>query len=285
MNLLSFLINLFITTTPTANREYFNTTEGSVAKVIEGNVVFHAFKQPETTYTTNIIELPTQLVIIDFGLTVSGGEKALRYAKTLNKPKITCLLTHYHPDHFTGYEAWKNACTSTFALNETIAKVKEFFVESPNDFQASAISFVNAASMIQPGVMMLDNVEFVLERVENIETDFFLFVVMTKQQAMFCGDIVTNNDHYYLADNHDLAPWLVFLYELKLLAYRNVFNGHGFPVDWSTDVEYIKAVIYFDFVRNVASTYKTKEEYTSAIIDRFPNYGNRFVVSCPFSCP
>ena len=67
--------------------------------------------------------------------------------------------------------------------------------------------------------------------------------------------------------------------------YRNVLTGHSNPIDWSNNKNYNELVVYLKFVRDVANTYKTKEEYSTAIINKFPDYDISFIVSCPFSCP
>lgn len=36
------------------------------------------------------------------------------------------------------------------------------------------------------------------------------------------------------------------------------------------------------FVRDVANTYKTRDQYIGTILKRFPDFVNRFIVRCPY---
>ena len=98
--------------------------------------------------------------------------------------------------------------------------------------------------------------------------------------------MIGNNAHIYFAENHNIALKLKFYDMVRFYyPYRNVIIGHGNPVDWTNDKNYNENVAYTTFVRDVANTYKTKEEYTSVLINKYPDYQSRFVVSCPFGCP
>lgn len=265
-----------------ANRQYFNLADGSsVVRVVEGNVYFHAFKQPNKTYTVNIVELPTQLMVIDFGVFVSDSQKAVNYARSLGKSSISCYLTHEHPDHFGGYDAWKDACTRTFALSEIITSVNSF-LSFPNDFQASARSFLNNVQPIQLGRQRIGCVNVDFERVVDVETPFFLFIRMPDQKAMFVGDLANVNNHFYLADNRDISKFFHFLYRTKRYAYRNVFMGHAFPADFTKNKVFTQDIDYLTFVRDIANTYKNGTEYVSQILNRFSTYTSSDIVGAPF---
>ena len=52
--------------------------------------------------TSNLIELPTQLILVDTPLLPDSTNEVLTYAKDLGKPTSRVYISHGHPDHFAG---------------------------------------------------------------------------------------------------------------------------------------------------------------------------------------
>lgn len=178
----------------------------------------------------------------------------------------------------------KEVCPQLLTFQETIDLIQKSFTNPGNDFGSAANAVLTAAKAVQPGMVIFDNVEFVFDKVLGVETEFFLFVRMPKQQAAFAGDIITNKGHHYMPENHDLSVWFKFLTKFRYeYRYRNVFVGHGFPVDWSKNENYKENIDYLNFVRNVASTYKDKDTYVSTILNKYPDFVNPNVVPFPYN--
>jgi hypothetical protein len=282
MNWWDFLVNFFLMTN-VANREYFNTTDGvQVVKVAEGNVKFHTVRiGAEGQNTVNIIEFPSQLMIIDFGFTVNDSIKYLNYAKTLKKPIGSCYLVQDSVDHFNGYPAWQNDCLTTLALNETISRVRPFAF-FPNIFQDAARAFISKAQPVMTSKRVVDGEKLNLEKIAGIKPNYFLLITMPERKALFAGDSVKDKGHLNVAFNRNMALWFDLLSKYKKYGYRNVFMGHGFPVDYTNSKNYDLNVEYLTFIRDIANTYKKKEEYTKVILERFPDYSSARTVSDPF---
>ena len=72
--------------------------QGTITVTARNAVRVHTYTAPDEGFlvTTHVIELPTQLVVID-------SEYALPYAEEgLNKPIARLHISHEHPDHFFG---------------------------------------------------------------------------------------------------------------------------------------------------------------------------------------
>ncbi len=55
-----------------------------------------------------IIELSSKLIIFDTQFSLLSAKEILNYAKYLNKPINRVIISHAHPDHFSGAEVFKN---------------------------------------------------------------------------------------------------------------------------------------------------------------------------------
>jgi Metallo-beta-lactamase superfamily len=78
----------------------------------------HTFTAPEEGWLVNshIIELPTQLLIVDAQYRLSCA----RYAAELRKPLSRLYVTHYHPDHLLGAVEF---AAPVFALRSVAEKI------------------------------------------------------------------------------------------------------------------------------------------------------------------
>jgi glyoxylase-like metal-dependent hydrolase (beta-lactamase superfamily II) len=68
----------------------------------------HTFTAPEDGWLVNshIIELPSQLLVIDAQYTLPFAREVAGYAGRLGKPLTRLYVTHYHPDHPLGAAAF-----------------------------------------------------------------------------------------------------------------------------------------------------------------------------------
>src|ERR1700733_324023 len=68
----------------------------------------HTFAAPEDGWlvTSHVIELPSQLLVVDAQYRLSYAREVVRYAAALNKPLNRLYVTHYHPDHLLGAAAF-----------------------------------------------------------------------------------------------------------------------------------------------------------------------------------
>src|SRR5271156_4767718 len=82
----------------------------------------HTFTAPEDGWlvTSHIIELPSQLLVVDAQYTLPFAREVARYAVGLGKPLTRLYVTHYHPDHLLGAAVFD---TSLFALESVAAKI------------------------------------------------------------------------------------------------------------------------------------------------------------------
>lgn len=269
-----------------SNRTYFNTSTASIILIKERNIRIHAYKPNEYIVSSYIIELPTKLVIIDFQTLAEDAADFLKYAQSLNKTIDRGYLTHYHFDHWTGADEFKNIAP-IYALNESINQIRNFYANGrENIYKTKATEFVKYVQTATLGCEYIDSVKFCLEKVTGGENPFTMIIKLPSYSVMAVGDLVCNQDYAYLGELHDFNDWFSILNNfLKGFSYKNILIGHGDPSGPPQIKETIK---YLTFVRDVANNYKTLEEYRTVILKEFPNYAYKPMIDCPFtnfSCP
>src|ERR671919_1358415 len=73
----------------------FTTTRGA-------QVAIHTYTAPEFGWmaTSHLVELPTQLLLVDTPLLADSARDVLAYANSLGKSIAAVYISHGHPDHF-----------------------------------------------------------------------------------------------------------------------------------------------------------------------------------------
>src|SRR5262249_29787680 len=86
-------------------------------------VPIHTFTAPEDGWfvTSHIIELPSQLLVVDAQYTLRFARDVARYAAGLGKPLSRLYVTHYHPDHLLRAAAFD---APLFTLTSVAGKIK-----------------------------------------------------------------------------------------------------------------------------------------------------------------
>src|SRR6516225_3003566 len=95
---------------------------GTITLTRRNEVSIHTYTSPEAGWlaNTHIIELPTQLLVVDAQYTLTFAREVVRYAETLQKPITRVYISHYHPDHLLGAAAFS---APLYALAEVIAQI------------------------------------------------------------------------------------------------------------------------------------------------------------------
>ena len=86
--------------------------QGSVSITDRGGVKIHTYTSPENglLVTTQLIELPSQIIAIDAQYGLPHAAEAVEYARSLGKPISRLYVTHEHPDHFFGAATFGSGC-------------------------------------------------------------------------------------------------------------------------------------------------------------------------------
>ncbi|MBT8217456.1 MAG: MBL fold metallo-hydrolase, partial [Acidimicrobiia bacterium] len=126
-----------------------------------GDLVVHSLTAPQEVFanSTHIIETENALVVVDTQFLLPNAADFRAYADSLGKPIDRVFITHAHPDHFLGSEAF--ADVPIYALEEVSAAIAANgdaeVEEKQGDFGAEAIagSYV-VPEVVEPGTIDID---------------------------------------------------------------------------------------------------------------------------------
>lgn len=181
-----------------------------------------------------VVELENACVVIDTTLAISSAKDVRRLAESLNKPIEAVLLTHGHPDHYTGLVQFQDlprlasqgcldfahredhakASTAKGYLGDEYPDVRTF----PNEIIKDGDTFTFGGTKFKftdlgPGESDSDGMW-------TIEKDGF--------RLAFVGDSIANRAHCFFRDGHT-HEWLKILDRLEKEFDDNtsIYIGHG----------------------------------------------------------
>ncbi len=245
-----------------------------VTKQDYGDIVVHSLTAPEQVFadSTHIIETPNSLVLLDTQFLLPMALDYRAYADSLGKPIDRLIISHAHPDHFLGGEAF--ADVDMYALAETAdlieANGQAEVDEKQADFgDAIASSFVGPEAL-EPGSVDIDGVTFEFSKVLNAEAEVQLVTTVPEYDVVYVGDIVYSGVHLILAG----APptWTEALENLKAASSEStvVLAGHGLP---GTASLYDENIAWLAKAGELLSEGGTAESFKSGLVEAFPDLG------------
>lgn len=239
-----------------------------------GDITIHSVTAPEEVFanSTHIIETANNLVLIDTQFLLPNALDFRAYADSLGKPIERLLITHQHPDHFLGSEAF--ADLEIYALAETsdlIAEVGQAEVdEKQADFGPAIASTFVVPQVIEPGSLEIDGVTFEMLLVENAEAEFQLVTRLPDYDVVAVGDIVYSGVHLIMAGQP--PTWIEALETLKADSTDQtiVLAGHGLP---GSAALYDENIAWLAKAGELIGTVNSGEEWKAGLIEAFPELG------------
>lgn len=239
-----------------------------------------------------VVELPNSVVVIDVGVSLSGGRKVRAAAEALGKPIEAVLLTHGHPDHYVGLTSFTDVprlaspgCLK-FAHIEDVRKAPVATHFMGDDFPPVRVF---PDQMIADGdTYTFGGVRFSFTEYGPAESDSDGVWTIEKDgvKHLFVGDLVANQCHCFVRDGH-VPEWLKVLDRLdkECAANTQLHIGHGETpvrrsmIDWQRG--YLRS--YLDAVETIADrsipvSRKVQEEVIGLVRQYLPNEATLFLL-------
>ena len=253
------------------------------------NTALRAAELTVTTYTalpagfsvnSHLIQGERDAILVDAQFTLSEAAKAVEVVQRSGKRLKYIVVTHGHPDHFFGLEAFQRAFPEAriVATAPVIADIGDygpkaigywkpvFKDEIPDGFITPAP--INSTSLF------LEGHEIQLLTLNGAESPHATVLWIPSTKALLTGDLVYSAVHLWLRENRP-EGWLAILDRLEQLQPSRVYPGHGFPGGpelIAANRQYIHAFL--------AATVPpaSKEQAIAALKAKYPDYALPVIV-------
>ena len=252
------LIGLLISSLAQAELEY-NLKPRQIAEntyLLEGSTDNFAKANGGNIVNTAFIVTPSGVVVIDTGPSRRYGE-ALRkaIAATTDKPVIQVLLTHHHPDHVLGNQAFADVPIG--ALAETTELMRQHGDALAENMYRLVGDWMRGTEVLLPnqalsaGTLNLGGHPLRLIALKgHTGADLAIFDELTG--VLFAGDIVFYQRALTTPNTPGLDVWLADLEQLQALPWKQLVPGHG-PVA-SDAVPFMQMRDYLGWLNNLLRT-------------------------------
>jgi glyoxylase-like metal-dependent hydrolase (beta-lactamase superfamily II) len=229
---------------------------GTVQTLDLTDLKIHIYTPPEDGFRVNstIFELADRLIVVD-------GQIFSRYASEvgdvidgLGKPIDRFVLTHNHPDHYSGFEH----LTQRFPGVQLAAlpSVRDYLERTGTQvldvrraiFGAEIASKVVVPdAVIVPGELVISGVRFLFRQFDDAEAEYTLTITLPDHGVALVSDLVGGaGDHLFTVQPH-FDGWTAVLEQIRLdvakFGLKTLIVGHGAPVGpeaLPANIEYLR---------------------------------------------
>jgi glyoxylase-like metal-dependent hydrolase (beta-lactamase superfamily II) len=177
-------------------------------------------------------------LVVDTGMGRRNGERLLERVRELSDKPLLLTLTHFHPEHGWGAQAFKGVATIVYnrAQREELEEKFGPFVELFSSFGPEIAELLADVRLVRPDVVYsggdaeldLGGVTVQLNYHGPAHTRGDQIVLLPGERVLFAGDLVENRFFPILPDEdaHG-SEWIALLERMEALEVTTVVPGHG----------------------------------------------------------
>jgi len=216
----------------------------TVTSFTRGDATFHTYTAPEAGFrvNTHIIETPTELTVIDAQLALPFAQEVVGVITDIGKPVGRIIISHGHPDHFSGLQVLDEAFPNTdiYAL-QTVRDYMTDWAQPVLDARRAYFGDIIAARAVYPThTLQLGETTFNglrLSVAEEAETEAHNTALITFPDAtvLAAADTVAAPGHHLflvMDGDHNIDNWIALLQSIAARTDIDiVLTGHGPTTD------------------------------------------------------
>jgi glyoxylase-like metal-dependent hydrolase (beta-lactamase superfamily II) len=177
-------------------------------------------------------------LVVDTGMGRRNGERLLERIRELSDKPLLLTLTHFHPEHGWGAQAFKGAATIVYNRVQRKELEEKFtpFVELFSSFGPEIAELLSDVKLVRPDVVYggedaeldLGGVTVQLSYHGAAHTRGDQLVLLPNERVLFAGDLVENRFFPILPDEdaHG-SDWITLLERMETSGVTTVVPGHG----------------------------------------------------------
>jgi glyoxylase-like metal-dependent hydrolase (beta-lactamase superfamily II) len=213
-------------------------------------------------------------VLIDGQFLRSEAKKLAEKIKASGKNLTTIFVTHGHPDHYFGLEILQKEFPSAkvLASEKVVSDIKDT-AGAKLDYWKKKYKDDLTDKYIVPEVLTDKEIDLEGEKLKILEfaageSAHSNVVYLPAQKLLFAGDLVFNQVHLWLAENHAEA-WQATLKQLKEMPVETVYPGHGGP---GTPALFDENYRYIETFVHATSGKTTRKRALKKITTAYPKF-------------
>jgi len=217
-------------------RDGLHTGDAVIASLEANGLRFDMFTGEERFLAPNavLISARNDAVLIDCGFVKSDVEKLLRLVEDSGKRLRTIFITHAHPDHYGGINAF------AAAFPDAVRLARQGVIDGMLEWPAKRLHWQDMfGSQLPAGdidyprplfgkAAFLEEREIIFIDLPVAETVHATAFYLPSARALVAGDLIYHRYHLYMADTNSPESWITAIEQARGIGpIDTVFPGHG----------------------------------------------------------
>jgi glyoxylase-like metal-dependent hydrolase (beta-lactamase superfamily II) len=254
--------------------------DGTVNTISLDGLKVHVYTPPEESLLVNstVFELADRLIVVDGQIFQKYAREVGDLVDSLNKPIDRFVLTHNHPDHYSGFQHLTGRfpgvqLAALPSVRDYVARMGQQVLDLRRslfgDEIASRVTVPDA--VIVPGELTISGVRFLFQEFEDAEADHSLTITLPDHGVALVGDLLASEQHHLFTVTPHFDEWIAAVNQIRAdvskFGIKTIIVGHGVPVGpevLPANLEYLEAA------KQAHAASGKAEDFVAAVTARLP---------------
>ncbi|MBW4037128.1 MAG: MBL fold metallo-hydrolase [Proteobacteria bacterium] len=252
------------------------TMRGHVTIHDHGAMRLHDYTAPQDGLLVHslIVEGPNQIVLFDAQFLLAYAEEVADYIARLGKPLARIIISHIHPDHWSGLAILARRFPETPIA--ALAGVRDYIERNGQAImtarqtvfgEAVAATAMVPQEVITPGEHVIDGIRYRFEAHDEGESQHQLVAFLSDQATLLAFDLVFPRNVHVFTVAPFFDHWAAILRHLDAQEFDTLLVGHAGP---ATRADIAATIDYLGTAREIHARTASPEDYAARIKARFP---------------
>jgi glyoxylase-like metal-dependent hydrolase (beta-lactamase superfamily II) len=254
--------------------------DGTVQAINLEGLKVHVYTPPDESLLVNstVFELADRLIVVDGQIFQKFAREVGDLIDTLHKPIDRFILTHNHPDHYSGFQHLSERYPGVqLAALPSVRDYVDRMGQQVLDLRRSlfgdevASRVVVPDAVIVPGELVISGVRFLFQEFEDAEADHSLTITLPDHGIVLVADLLASQQHHLFTVSPHFDEWIAAVNKIRAdvakFGIKTIIVGHGTPVGpevLPANLEYLEAA------KKAHATSGKAEEFVAAVSASLP---------------
>jgi glyoxylase-like metal-dependent hydrolase (beta-lactamase superfamily II) len=254
--------------------------DGTVQAINLEGLKVHVYTPPDESLLVNstVFELADRLIVVDGQIFQKFAREVGDLIDTLHKPIDRFVLTHNHPDHYSGFQHLSERYPGVqLAALPSVRDYVDRMGQQVLDLRRSlfgdevASRVVVPDAVIVPGELVISGVRFLFQEFEDAEADHSLTITLPDHGIVLVADLLASQQHHLFTVSPHFDGWIAAVNKIRAdvakFGIKTIIVGHGTPVGpevLPANLEYLEAA------KKAHATSGKAEEFVAAVSASLP---------------